>query len=81
MAHVLTEGECCVDCLTMIANGDDSGMTPERSAEVQKAIGECGGYPVASCGDDCEGGFSWSPCDLCGSRLGGERHPFAVLST
>jgi len=22
-----------------------------------------------------EPGFSWSPCDLCGSSLGGDRHP------
>ena len=24
-------------------------------------------------------GFSWSPCDRCGSRLGGERHYWQVL--
>ena len=30
-------------------------------------------YP--SCPEDCEGGFSWSSCNGCGSTLGGDRHP------
>lgn len=25
---------------------------------------------------DCEPGFSWSACEVCGSSLGGDRHPF-----
>ena len=28
-----------------------------------------------NCQEGCEGWFSWSSCDRCGSRLGGERHP------
>ena len=27
-----------------------------------------------SCEEDCEPSFSWSPCDCCGSRLGGNLH-------
>jgi hypothetical protein len=28
-------------------------------------------------GADCEGSFSWSSCNLCGSTLGGDRYPVA----
>lgn len=31
--------------------------------------------PVLNCPEDCEGEFSWSRCDVCGSGLGGVRHP------
>ena len=31
-----------------------------------------------NCPEDCEGHFSWSQCNGCGSRLGGERHPIAA---
>ena len=35
---------------------------------------------VASCcGEDCEGGFSWSPCEVCGCSLGGDRHKAAII--
>lgn len=37
----------------------------------------CGNHPADS--DELqiedEGGFSWSPCESCGSTLGGDRHP------
>jgi hypothetical protein len=30
-------------------------------------------------GLDCEPSFSWSPCDLCGDPLGGDRYPLDAL--
>lgn len=34
---------------------------------------------VAACEEDCEGWFSSQPCELCGSRQGGERHRAALI--
>lgn len=28
-----------------------------------------------ACPENCEGYFTWHSCDVCGSSLGGERHP------
>lgn len=68
----------CVDCIAYLANGGDE-LEPSRAAEIAAAIERQGGHVVAACGADCEGGFSWAPCELCGSTLGGERHAAAVL--
>lgn len=72
--------EVCVDCASWIANGDTTGIgDPEREAEVRASARIPEGHHVAlTCSDECEGGFSWSPCGACGSRLGGDRHPAAT---
>jgi hypothetical protein len=82
MATIDYEGECCVDCLVYIANGD----TPPEMNEEDTVAWLDGiwrrhptGHLVPTCEEDCEGHFSWRPCDCCGSNLGGDRHPFAVL--
>ena len=31
------------------------------------------GFQILAVDTDDEGGFSWSPCDVCGSHLGGDR--------
>lgn len=70
----------CVDCTGMIANGDPGGETdPEAHAEKMSKqwppaegwnlVLHCSEHP-----DGCEGSFSWSSCDGCGSQLGGDRH-------
>lgn len=49
------------------------GMTLEDHAE------DCPNRQAGECVDECEcedRDFSWSPCDLCGSHLGGSRHAF-----
>jgi len=79
--HVIFEGQACVDCTLIIANDDGSGITDpaqHRQNIAHVGLGKLGGV-VMACDDDCEGYFSWSPCDYCGSTLGGERHPIAVL--
>lgn len=70
----------CVDCIVMIANGNDDGMDEDRSEEVCAAIEALGG-DVVCCGDDSNDAFSWAPCDCCGSYLGGSRHAAVILST
>lgn len=76
-------GAVCVDCLMVIANADASGIADyaEWSRMVARADATDGGkYDVVpACDDDCEGYFSWSSCDYCGSSLGGERHPIAFI--
>lgn len=71
----------CIDCTTMAANGEDTH--PDGEPEPLSKIDD-GWIVVITCnGHDC-GGFSWSPCDGCGSRLGGQRHDavmFQIIPT
>ena len=72
----------CVDCLMVAANGETEG-TPDR-----EPLGLVGDREVTTgclvhefdadeqqseCRD--EHGYSWSPCQGCGSKLGGDRYP------
>ncbi len=69
------ELEVCTDCLTLIANGEVPKDDPEFSL-----LDEWDGWMLAiNCDEDCEGGFSWSQCDGCGSTLGGDRHPVIAM--
>jgi hypothetical protein len=67
----------CVDCLFAAANGQPSDdpdyPTPDREPLGLLAVGEW-----VELSDD-EGSFSWSPCDTCGSTLGGDRFDAMVL--
>jgi hypothetical protein len=66
-----------VDCLLWIANGEEppeeNGWTPPQGDF------SCG-WIEEEYGEDKENeerdslGFSWSPCDCCGSRLSGDRY-------
>lgn len=59
----------CVDCAMLHANADTSGVDdPSRLAEVLAGLED---YPFVIVGE--HHGFSWSACDTCGSRLGGDR--------
>ena len=63
------------------------------TAEFDKAVEHyCEGYTVApGCRGDqcehsdsdenhsCEPSFSWSPCDSCGTTLGGDREPASMI--
>lgn len=67
----------CVDCMMLLANGEPN---PEWSeAETEAHIGEMDfNFPpeqwVVVPGDsEKDHDFSWSQCELCGSRLGGTR--------
>lgn len=76
----------CVDCAYVEANGYEteavepnySGWLPEWDGFAFSVVA-CGGEDV----DDlyCEGHFSWSPCDGCGSLLGGDRFHYTAVST
>jgi hypothetical protein len=78
------ELEICVDCTMFVANGevfDGSGndITIDHAERMREQWGDKLIHMVLSCPEGCEGWFSMSDCDGCGSPLGGERHPAAVL--
>lgn len=80
---VIAEGHACADCTMMIANGDSSGIEDypawETAVEAHNATDSGKYHVVMNCSEDCEGYFSTSPCDFCGSHLAGDRHPIAFL--
>ena len=62
----------CSDCAMWHANGDAEGVSADR---VDAVTGFTGVLAI-DCGEDGEWcvPFSWSSCDACGDRRGGERH-------
>lgn len=71
--------EFCIDCVMLIANGEGTDAHTEAMVAIWgEGINGVMGL-VLSCPEDCEGWFSWSECDGCGSSLGGDRHPGAHL--
>lgn len=74
------EIQICSDCAMMSANGL-AGWEYEQDW-LETYLWNCKAYgaePVLTCGEDCDGGFSWSPCGFCGSKLGGDRHPAILM--
>ena len=73
--------EGCVDCVMLIANADTEcyvGNVEEYLADIERNWPEPWEL-VYNCPEECEGSFSWSPCGVCGSHLGGDRHPVAAM--
>ena len=69
---------CCQDCLMIVANEDASGMDDETEECCRKGIAGFDGDLVCNDHDDDQE-FSWSECDVCGTRLAGSRHHLALL--
>ena len=84
----------CVDCYVIEANGEfgDDEYIPDRDplGEIPEGATVTSGWldseyetrgmtpPDWENGEDDSLGFSWAPCDGCGSVLGGERYPLTV---
>lgn len=73
--------DICTDCLFVLANGaEDDAQTAAAERLADRWPGES---PVTTPavtlgrmdGAETEPSFSWQPCEGCGSRLGGDRHP------
>lgn len=58
--------EACIDCVMVIANGEVAEDYDARGLE------DWSKDYILVVGD--EAGFSMSTCEVCGSRLGGDRH-------
>lgn len=78
----VTEVDACVDCTQAVAGITAHERGEEYPAETMAALNEYGMRLVnGDCGEENEHcvSFTWSPCELCGSSLGGERHRVAIL--
>lgn len=80
---------CCADCLILLANGEtppdmseeETAAWLERVTDETMTLGRhvdicgCEDWDTDQHREGCEHDpFSWSACDVCQSRLGGERH-------
>ena len=74
MEHVDTL-EVCADCLLFVANGD----LPENEEHAAAVLTGAERHPHMHAGTK-ELGFSWRPCQCCGSKLGGDRFDAIVLA-
>jgi hypothetical protein len=83
MKVVVSDVYLCADCLIYACNGDLSGIeSPERAAEVEKAVNDMGPHLSADFDSETQEGileFSWRGCDCCPSKLGGSLHRFAIM--
>lgn len=72
------KGWCCSDCAMFIANGDTPVEMNEEETEkwIDNFISRNDNHLFL--GDDHDE-FSWSPCDTCGSNLGGSRYEVGVI--
>lgn len=67
-------GWACQDCTVLIANGDaPCDLGPAELAGYLDRVERRTGDLHVVVGDDHDD-FSWSPCDVCGGNLGGDRH-------
>jgi hypothetical protein len=73
------EIDLCVDCLIASSNGPEDASA-EWEGLLEEWDGYLFGYVVDDEGDPVEPHFSWSPCQGCGSGLGGDRHPHIAMS-
>ncbi len=84
----------CTDCYMFNHNGDDSFsdyVTPEMESHIRQGFDKLGNVIIGDHhGDDCdhdwdwqcvcyETHFSWSPCDICESSLGGDRYDVDIV--
>lgn len=88
MAHVDADNlEFCTDCVMLLANGEVIGSDGHDISDdinaaqvliwgsgINGALGL-----VLDCPENCDGEFSTSMCDGCGSYVAGDRHPGAHI--
>ena len=78
-AYAVADGLCCNDCAVMMANGELPHDMDEDSDEAQAIIAGTAGCCLGFDQHNDDAGFHWSPCECCGSRLGGDRHYFHFI--
>lgn len=70
----------CGDCITLDANGWDEAMIG-RPLPDPEPMSLLRGWLISpdESDHDCEGHFSWSPCEGCGCTLGGDRYCYVAI--
>ena len=64
-------GWCCVDCMMIIANGDDTDLDPDRATLIRSCIDEFDGRILLGHNSV---DFSINQCNVCHSELAGYRN-------
>lgn len=74
-------GSACVDCVMIIANDDDSGMDDSTAKIIRAALAayNSDGMSVNVDTVENEPRFSDSQCDVCETRLAGDRLPVTFI--
>lgn len=74
-------GNACTDCVMIIANDDDSGMDDYTAKIIRAALAAYNhdGMSVNVDTIDNEPHFSDSRCDVCQTRLAGDRLPITFI--
>ena len=90
----IRELSICTDCYMFQHFGDDSltgYVTPDMERDIKQGRDKLGDVIIGDRhNDDCEyecdwqcdcfdPHFSWSPCDMCDSQLGGNRHDVNIM--
>ena len=77
----------CGDCYMYAHYGEETfgdDTTPDMRRDIVGAFDKLGdaryrGDVRWSIGDAHNTHFSWAPCDICGSTLGGDRHDVTIV--
>ena len=74
-------GNACTDCVMIIANDDASGMDNDTAAKIYNALAAYNrdGMSVNVDTVGNEPHFSGSQCDVCETRLAGDRLPVTFI--
>ena len=64
-------GWCCVDCMMIIANGDDTDLDSDRAMSIKSCIDKFDGFILLGHNSI---DFSTNPCNVCHSELAGYRN-------
>lgn len=74
-------GSACTDCVMIIANDDDSGMDNDTAKIIRAALAALNSDGVSVNVDTVENEphFSGSQCDVCETRLAGDRLPVTFI--
>lgn len=82
--NIHNELEACMDCVQLIANGEvphdwTDAQIEEWESRIEERWKDSETHAVIGGEEDTEAYFSWRPCGYCGSSLGGDRYPIALL--
>lgn len=69
----------CIDCVMVLANGPEDEDGHNAANAMAHKWGHDVRHLVNACTEECEAWFSMDDCDVCGSTLGGDRHPVVLV--